>query len=637
MRRRRISTTVLGAGFGTAVLVTALAVPHPATAGPKVGQLLTGPEAGQALTEPEVGQALTGGRGGGWHGAGWRDGPPTVDPADVRFERRTLRTGRPQEVGLLPEYVDRLRTDAEAYLSPTPDHPNFPTYAGAVLLAAKDGVVVRHEAVGTAVKYSEVGAAPGRVGVELPADQQIPMRKDTIFDLASISKLFTTVVVLRQVERGTVELDAPVVRYLPEFAAGGKEAVTVRMLLTHTGGLPAFAPLWSRYPTPEAREAAALATPFAAGASPGNQYVYSDLGLIALGVLVERVTGSPLEELVATEVTGPLRMVDTGYNPAPAVRPRIAATEYQPYADRGMVWGEVHDENAWALGGVAGHAGLFSTANDLAIFCQMLLNGGEYRGARILRESTVRDMLANYNAHLESGYPESDRGLGVELHKHWYMSGLASPVTFGHTGFTGTSIVVDPLSHTFLILLTNRVHPDRNWGSNNVARRALARDLAYASPVRSPLGGTAWRADDRDGGSVTLTAPLRRAAGRASVASFRLWYDTEPRYDVLHFQTSADGGETWAPVDVTLVGPAGRWTAEGSVTGYGGRRWWQAFAELPARTTDLRWSYTTDGSAQGRGVYVDGLLVVGTNGLLFSGEGTDATRFTATGWTPSPT
>ncbi|MDG4784567.1 serine hydrolase [Micromonospora sp. WMMD1102] len=604
----------IGAGVGMAVLVTALAVPHPAAAGPKTGQ------------------AVVAGRGGGW-----QSGPPGVDPADIRFERRTLRTGRPSEVGLLPGYVERLRTDAEAYLVPTPDHPGYPTYAGAVLLAAKDGVMVAHEAVGSAVKYAEVGPAPGRVGVELPADQQIPMRPDTIFDLASISKLFTTVVALRQVERGTVELDAPVVRYLPEFAAGGKQAVTVRMLLTHTGGLPAFAPLWSSYPTPEEREAAALATPFAAGASPGNQYVYSDLGLIALGVLVERVTGRPLEQLVAAEVTGPLRMRDTGYNPAAALRHRIAATEYQPYAGRGMVWGEVHDENAWALGGVAGHAGLFSTAADLAIFCQMLLNGGEYRGARILRESTVRDMLVNHNARLESGYPESDRGLGVELHKHWYMSGLASSVTFGHTGFTGTSIVVDPLSRSFLILLTNRVHPDRNWGSNNVARRALARDLAYAMPVRPPLGGTAWRADDRDGGSVTLNAPLRRAAGRTAVASFQLWYDTEPRYDVLHFETSADGGGTWAPVDVTLVGPGGRWTAEGSVTGYGGRRWWQAFAQVPAGTTELRWRYTTDASSRGRGVYLDNLLVVGSNGLLFSGETSDAPRFTQTGWTPSTT
>jgi CubicO group peptidase (beta-lactamase class C family) len=292
--------------------------------------------------------------------------------------------------------------------------------------------------------------------VELPADQQIPARPDTIFDLASISKLFTTIVTMQQVERGRVDLDAPVARYVPEFAAGGKEAVTVRMLLTHTSGLPAFAPLWSRYQTPAERFAAALATPLTPGATPGTRYVYSDLGLIALGVLVERVTGRGLAELVHDGVTAPLGLTDTGYNPGPEQRSRIAATEYQPYAGRGMVWGEVHDENAWSLGGVAGHAGVFSTAADLAVLCQSLLNGGEYRGHRILRADTVRAMLVNYNAPLEQAYPESDRGLGFELNKHWYMMGLSSPVAFGHTGFTGTSIVIDPLSHTFLILLSNR-------------------------------------------------------------------------------------------------------------------------------------------------------------------------------------
>ncbi|MGS2614885.1 serine hydrolase [Micromonospora sp. LZ34] len=435
--------------------------------------------------------------------------PPAVTPADIQFRHDTLRPGSAPEVGLLPEHVDRMPADLAAYLEPTPDHPGHPTFAGAVVLAAKDGVVVQHAAVGTAVRYSAVGPPPGLVGVELPADQQLPMRPDTIFDLASVSKLFTTIVVMQQVERGQVELDAPVARYVPEFAAGGKATVTVRMLLTHTSGLPAFTPLWSRYPTPAERFAAALATPLAAGATPGTRYVYSDLGLIALGVLVERTTGRSLADLVHDGVTAPLGMTDTGYNPGPERRSRIAATEYQPYAGRGMVWGEVHDENAWSLGGVAGHAGVFSTAADLAVLCQSLLNGGEYRGQRILRPDTVRAMLVNYNAPLEQAYPESDRGLGFELNKHWYMMGLSSPVAFGHTGFTGTSLVIDPLAHSFVILLSNRVHPDRGWGSNNVARRAVARDLAEAMPVR-PRSREAWRADPRDLATVTLTAPLRR-------------------------------------------------------------------------------------------------------------------------------
>ncbi|WP_406080324.1 serine hydrolase [Micromonospora sp. NBC_00858] len=560
-------------------------------------------------------------------------GPPTVTPADIHFRHDTLRRGSARQVGLLPDQVDRLPADLAAYLQPTPDHPGYPMYAGAVVLAAKDGVIVEHAAVGSAVKYASVGPPPGLVGVELPADQQIATRPDTIFDLASVSKLFTTIVTMQQVERGRVELDAPVARYVPEFAAGGKATVTVRMLLTHTSGLPAFTALWSRYPTPAERFAATLATPLAAGATPGSQYVYSDLGLIALGVLVERVTGRPLAELVRDGVTGPLGMTDTGYNPGPERRSRIAATEYQPYAGRGMVWGEVHDENAWSLGGVAGHAGVFSTATDLAVLCQSLLNGGEYRGRRILRSETVRTMLVNYNAPLESAYPESDRGLGFELNKHWYMMGLSSPVAFGHTGFTGTSIVIDPLSHSFVVMLSNRVHPDRGWGSNNVARRAVARDLAEAMPVR-PRSASAWRADPRDSATSTLTAPLRRPA-RGATASFLLWYDTEPRYDSARFEVSNDGGQTWAPATMQLRDAGRRWTADGTVTGYGGRVWWQVSVALPDQATHLRWSSSTDGSGQGRGVYVDRVVAADRYGVLFQGEGGDASRLVANGWSPA--
>lgn len=558
---------------------------------------------------------------------------PTVTPADIRFAQHTLRSGDAREVGLIPEYVERMRADAEAYLVPTPDHPGYPTYAGAVVLAAKDGVIVQHAAVGSAVRYSAVGPAPGRVGVELPADQQIPTRPDTIFDLASVSKLFTTIAAMQLVERGLVDLDAPVARYVPEFVAGGKENVSVRMLLTHTSGLPSWSPLWSRYTTPAERLAAALATPLSAPI--GTRYVYSDLGLIALGVVVERVTGQPLDEVVRDRITGPLGMVDTCYNPAPELRPRIAATEYEPYAGRGMVWGEVHDENAWSLGGVAGHAGVFSTAADLAILSQMLLNGGEYRGARILHEDTIRAMLVNYNAYLESAYPESDRGLGFELNKHWYMMGLSSPVAFGHTGFTGTSIVIDPLAHSFVILLSNRVHPDRAWGSNNVARRAVAGDFANATPVRSP-SGSAWRADQRDSATVTLTAGLRRAT-TGGLATFMLWYDTEPGYDRVRFEISTDGGLTWSPGPMTLRAGGRQWSAAGMVTGYGGREWWQVSVDLPAGATHLRWRSSTDGSGQGRGVYVDKVHVTDPEGMLFSGEGLDADRLVADGWAVSRT
>jgi CubicO group peptidase (beta-lactamase class C family) len=552
-------------------------------------------------------------------------GAPTVTPDDIRFADDALRPGTARRAGLVAAKVDAMRGLAESYLAPTPDHPGRPSYAGAVVLAAHDGIVVQRFAVGDAVRYASVGPPPDRAGAELPPEQRIPARVDTLFDLASISKLFTTIVVLQQVAAGRVDLDAPVARYVPEFAAGQKEAVTVRHLLTHTSGLPAFRPFWSDYPTPAQRLAAALGTPLAAGSAPGAQYVYSDIGLIALGTLAERVTGKNLADAVRDGVTGPLAMRDTGYRPDPALRGRIAATEYQPYAGRGMVWGEVHDENAWGLGGVAGHAGVFSTADDLAILCQALLNGGTYRGRRILSAAMVRLALVNYNAGLEDRFPDSDRGLGFELAKHSYMDAMASPVTFGHTGFTGTSVVIDPLAHSFLIVLSNRVHPDRGWGTNSAARRALARAFADAHPVRSPLGGSAWRAEQRDSATATLVAPLRRAAGAGTTATFLLWYDTEPRYDTVGMESSADGGTTWTRLPVTLRSGTRTFTTDGSLTGYGGRRWWRVIAAVPAGTTELRWSYRTDGSAQGRGVYLDHVRVVGA----------DAGRFVADGWTPA--
>jgi hypothetical protein len=310
-----------------------------------------------------------------------------------------------------------------------------------------------------------------------------------------------------------------------------------------------------------------------------------------------------------------------------------------------MVWGEVHDENAWSLGGIAGHAGVFSTAADLAIFSQMLLNGGVYDGHRILKEDTVRAALVNYNADLEAANPEATRGLGFELDKHWYMMGMATPVTFGHTGFTGTSIVIDPLARTFVILLSNRVHPSRMWGGNNPARQAVARDLADAIPVR-PLSDAAWRAERRDMATVTLTAPLRRTAKNGRV-SFGLWYDTEPIADFVRVETSTNGGRTWTLLPLTLRDESGHWRADGIVRGYGGRQWWEVSAHLPDGTTHVRWSSVTGdlrgpidlghlgGTVHGRGVYVDVIRAVDRNGTLFSERAGDLPI--VDGWAPART
>jgi len=380
---------------------------------------------------------------------------------------RTLRTGDATAAGLRPERLARLTADLAAYLDPTPDHPGHPAYPGAVVLAARNSVVALHVAVGSAVRYAESG---GKL-VDLPPGERVPMRVDTIFDVASLTKLFTTVAVLREVDRGRLGLDDPVARYLPGFAANGKATVTVRHLLTHTGGLVEDVDLRA-YGNRADALAAALAAPIEPGLRPGGQFHYSDVGLIVAGALVERVTGRRLDEVVRAGITGPLGMRDTGYLPATASRDRIAATEYRPGA--GILRGVAHDENVAPLDGVAGHAGMFSTARDLAVFCQMLLDGGRYGDVRILREDTVRAMLVNANAR----FPGDDHGLGVDLNQPWYMGPLASPVSFGHTGFTGTSLVVDPRSGAILILLTNQVHPDRMWSTKTPARNAARRTVA---------------------------------------------------------------------------------------------------------------------------------------------------------------
>jgi CubicO group peptidase (beta-lactamase class C family) len=336
-----------------------------------------------------------------------------------------------------------------------------PLFPGAVLLHGHEDTVLLHRSTGYASRYAD-GAR-----TLLPADQQQPARPDTIFDLASLTKLFTAIAIMQQVEAGQVDLDAPVSDFLPEFAA---PTVTVRQLLTHTSGLPFWLPLWSSQPDQHSRLHAALTAEPAT--APATAFCYSDLNLIALGELASHVAGAPLDQLITEGITGPLGMIDTGFRPTPALRDRIAATEFQQAPDRGLVWGEVHDENAWALGGVAGHAGMFGTAGDLALLVQSFLG----RGQEILRRETVQQMITNETA----GFPGHDHGLGFELNQPWYMGRLSAPTTAGHTGFTGTSLVIDFAGGGYVVLLTNRVHPRRDGGSVNPARIAAADGLAAA-------------------------------------------------------------------------------------------------------------------------------------------------------------
>ncbi|MGG5257676.1 serine hydrolase [Phycicoccus avicenniae] len=513
-----------------------------------------------------------------------------------------LRDRAPQQVGLDPAPIaEAERLIASHEEAPAPD--GHPMYAGAVGVLGHDGAVVARHASGWASRWKDATT-------ELPRDQWEPMRRDTVFDLASVSKLFTSLVTVQLIEQGKVSLDAPVATYLPEFAANGKESVTVRQLLTHTSGFTSWLPLWSKYPDEASRIKAVMDQP--PTNAPGSTYLYSDLNLITLGVMAERLTGEPLDRLVHERITAPLGMRDTGYNPTDPSR--TAATEYQTAPPRGMVRGEVHDENAWSLGGVAGHAGVFSTADDLAVLAQTLLNGGTYRGHRILDRKSVELLVTDFNG----AFPGDAHGLGFELDQRWYMDGLSGPRTAGHTGYTGTSIVIDFDSRSFAILLTNRVHPSRSWGSNNPARQEWARGLAQAMPVEPRHGRTAWSAGGTNATTATLTAPVEVPAGGARLG-FDLFVDTEET-DVLTLETSADGGTTWAPLPFTLRerGPAR--TTDGTVSGYHERRWMQARAELAPGAGLVRWRMTTDAVYLGRGVLVDGVRATAGHRVLLDGE-----------------
>uniref|UniRef100_UPI0013C5079A serine hydrolase domain-containing protein n=1 Tax=Streptomyces scabiei TaxID=1930 RepID=UPI0013C5079A len=419
--------------------------------------------------------------------------------------RPPLRHGSPARAGLLPEHLERLVTDAESFLGPSPRHP---WYAGAVLLAGRGDTVALHRAIGTAVRYSAYDEKTD-TGVEFPAEQQIPMARDTVFDLASVSKLFTSILAVQQIERGALELEGKVCSYLPEFGAAGKQDITLRQLLTHTSGFRSWLPL---YKEPTYEGMLRLVWNEAPLNPPGSTYLYSDLNLISLQLVLERITGHGLDQLLHDEITAPLGMDRTRFNPPASWRPRIAATEDArlPWSglDRGLVWGEVHDENAFGLGGVAGHAGVFSCAWDLAVLCRTLLDGGVYGTTRILAPESVELMFTDFN----TSFPGDEHGLGFELYQHWYMGAMATPRTAGHTGFTGTSLVLDPSTDSFLVVLGNSVHPVRGWRSGSAPRVAAANHLARAVPVRPARGRTSWFSGMASGTTATLALPTLATA-----------------------------------------------------------------------------------------------------------------------------
>lgn len=571
------------------------------------------------------------GSGAGAGGAPANDG--AVEAGFGSGRRTTLRRGSAERAGLLSPQLEGLVTVAESFLRPSPTHP---WYAGAVLLAGRGGTVALHRPIGMAVRYSAYDEKTD-TGVELPADERIPMREDTVFDLASVSKLFTSILAVQQIERGALELERKVTAYLPEFGGGGKQDITVRQLLTHTSGFRSWIPLFKE-PTREGR--LRLLWNEVPANPPGTVYLYSDLNLISLQLILEAVTGRALDELLRTGVTAPLGLRRTRYNPPASWRPDIAATEDArlPWSglDRGMVWGEVHDENAYAMGGVAGHAGVFSCAWDLAVLARTLLNGGAYGDARILSPASVELMFSDFN----TAFPGHAHGLGFELYQHWYMGAMATPRTAGHTGFTGTSLVLDPSTDAFLIVLGNSVHPVRGWRSGSAPRVATADALARAVPVRPVRGRTAWFSGMAGNSTATLTLPDVAGAARVECA---LWWDTEPGADHAVLEASGDGGAHWSPVPFTTTShragpPRPAEHPTGAVDGWSGRVWHDVSADLSAWSPGpvrLRWRYTTDARYVGRGVYVDGLRLLDPAGTpLFDGtRPADGSRIEAKGWT----
>jgi len=309
-----------------------------------------------------------------------------------------------------------------------------------------------------------------------------PPDAHTIYDLASLTKVVgLTTVVMMLVEERRLDLDAPVTRYVPAFTAGG-DSITIRMLLTHSSGLPAWLPLFREVHSRQEMFARVNATPLEA--PPGTRMVYSDLGAILLTEAVEHITGQRLDRLLSRRVFRPLGMHDTRFNPPASLRPRIAPTENDPWRGRVLV-GEVHDENASVMDGVSGHAGLFSTAADLVVFAQMLLRHGRAgapphgrTGRPLLDSATIAEFTRVQNPALSS------RALGWDTPSQGSSAGgELSPSAFGHTGFTGTSIWIDPAQDLFVILLTNRVHPTRQ-NEQILKVRPVVADLAARAARR---------------------------------------------------------------------------------------------------------------------------------------------------------
>lgn len=337
--------------------------------------------------------------------------------------------------------------------------------------------------------------------VREPVDERIPMQLDTIFDLASLTKVMVTApAILQLIDQNKIGLDDSLAEYIPEFGdEGNKRDITIRNLLSHSSGMCSWRGIYTQDHGMDAYIASMAGDQ--PEADPNSRVAYSCMGYILLGEVIRRVSGERLDEYAASHIFGPLGMRSTMYTPSPELRNRIAATEQgnayemeaavtdpvQGWRDY-LVHGEVHDGNAWyGLDGISGNAGLFGTANDMLAYARMWMNGGELNGVRLLSEEIVREATREQTG---LAAPNQRRGLGWQMVPHedpikesmeTAGAGLSTSA-YGHTGFTGTSMWIDPERDLISILLTNRVHPTvtDHW---TTIRAGISRTLAAAYPV----------------------------------------------------------------------------------------------------------------------------------------------------------
>jgi CubicO group peptidase (beta-lactamase class C family) len=337
--------------------------------------------------------------------------------------------------------------------------------------AAIDAAIADHKMPGAVLHLERNGAVYEKAyGLQSYEPGAAHITADTVFDAASLTKVIATAPsVLILAEQGKIDLDARLVQYFPECANGGKQTITIRHLLTHTSGLPSGLPPVPAWHGTAAAHALACSLPVTN--APGTLFRYSDVNYVLLGQLVEKVSGMPLNEFAQQHIYTPLKMVDSGFLPlkrrqaagiAPTHKSPDDASARAPHGDvpaGEMLQGVVHDPTARRMDGVAGSAGLFITARDLARYARMLLNGGELDGVRILGKDSVRLMTTPQSP---SGI-EAVRGMGMDINSPYAVRprGTVFPVgSYGHTGFTGCILWIDPNSHTFYVFLSNRVYPD---------------------------------------------------------------------------------------------------------------------------------------------------------------------------------